>query len=326
MLKNQKLKKHLKIITLALFVVIGFYGKSLLSNESENFTKQNLPLPDSDLSTNSISSNNDQPNDFVPPVTMENDSYSEIKTNANFGAPIFQIRPNWHIDGKLIEQIKDLKTRFENGDNEAGYILAMNLRYCWHAPFDQKSFDARMQSAEDNHEVDFFIRRLEDSYEKCQGVDTTQKQRFYQIMQVTAEQGYVPTQESYSQFNAEFYMTSQDKKSLPRDEYITEQKKFIAEKLNFLSRAAEHGSLKAMAKLANMYNSQNYGEKGWVKTYAYNQVILNFTDDNALYRRYQWLIEKLTKTMTTDEIFQAQELALQLTTKINAHGTLYHIH
>lgn len=325
MLKNQKLKKHLKITTLALFVVIGFYGKSLLSNQSENFTKHNLPLPDSDASTNSISSNNDQPNDFVPPVAMENDSQSEIKTNANYGAPTFQIRPNWHIDGKLIEQIKDLKTRFENGDKEAGYILAMNLRYCWRAPVDQKGFDARMQSAEDNHEVGAFIRRLEDSYEKCQGVDTTQKQQFYQIMQATAEQGYVPAQESYSQFNAEFYMASQDKKSLPRDEYIAEQKKFIAEKLNFLSRAAEKGSLKAMTKLANMYNSQNYGEKGWIKAYAYNQAILRFTDDNVLYRRYQWYIEKLTKNMNADEIAQAQELSLQLTTTIDANGTLYHI-
>jgi hypothetical protein len=227
--------------------------------------------------------------------------------------------------GKLIEQIKDLKTRFENGDKEAGYILAMNLRYCWRAPVDQKGFDARMQSAEDNHEVGAFIRRLEDSYEKCQGVDTTQKQQFYQIMQATAEQGYVPAQESYSQFNAEFYMASQDKKSLPRDEYIAEQKKFIAEKLNFLSRAAEQGSLKAMAKLANMYNSQNYGEKGWIKAYAYNQAILRFTDDNVLYRRYQWYIEKLTKNMTADEIAQAQALSLQLTTTIDANGTLYHI-
>jgi hypothetical protein len=142
----------------------------------------------------------------------------------------------------------------------------MNLRSCWTAPYDKKDFDARIQSAEDYSDADSSIRRLKNRYEKCQGVDMTQRQQFYGVMKATAEHGYVPAQESYAQMPAEFYMTSQGNKKLPRDEYITKRDSFITEKLDFLSQAAEHCSLKAMVKLAGMYIPKPLEDAGFSKS------------------------------------------------------------
>lgn len=260
-------------------------------------------------------------------IELQHSNDESINTLSSDELPVLTqlVRPDWRIEGKLSQQIDDLARSFEQGDVKAGYILAMNLRYCWRAPYDKNDFDTRIKSVEDYSDADLSIRRLKSQYEKCQGVDSAQRQQFFDVMKATAEHGYVPAQESYAQMPAEFYMTSQGHKKLPRDEYITKRDNFITEKLGFLSQAAEHGSLKAMAKLAGMYNSQNYGGKGWIKAYAYNHAILTFTDDNTLYRRYQWYNEKLSKSMNAEEIAQAQTLSAQLTAQVNANGTLFDI-
>ena len=58
-----------------------------------------------------------------------------------------------------------LQSQFEAGDLTAGYILAMNLRYCWNSPFNQHEFDTRKQTQQETHASDAMLQHLEDKYE-----------------------------------------------------------------------------------------------------------------------------------------------------------------
>lgn len=307
----------LVIIIVTLFGYGGYYGRMLFGSPTSPADNQYIAeLASSTDSQNSISAKVPEPaSDAV---------HENIKAKTTlFATPVIQTRPNWKILGRLSEQISALKLRFENGDLVAGYILAMNLRYCWDNPLNQHDFDRRIQNEEATNASEALIQRLKSKYEKCQGVTHKQQQQFYHFMRSTAEQGFVPAQENYSQFTPEFFMSSQEHEALPRDQYIAKREQFIAEKLHFLNQAAEHGSLKAIAKLANLYYSQNYGSQGWVKAFAYNQVILAFTDNNALYQRNQWYIEKLMPSLSAQELAQAQARSEKIIHAINQNGTLY---
>lgn len=237
--------------------------------------------------------------------------------------PVLLTRSDWRINDNLSEQLIELKQRFTDGDLDAGYILAMNLKSCLRAPIDQADFELRMQEATLSNETEYYISRLEYDHKKCTGVSATQRQQYHYYLQATAQQGHVPAQEGYSNLHEEFFMKSQNFNKLPRDEYIAKRDNFIVEKLTFLETAAEHGSLKAMTTLAGLYHSQNYGSKGWIKAYAYNQAILNFTDDNVLYRRYQWYIEKQGKNMSESDMVEALALSEQIVASVQSNGTLY---
>ena len=52
------------------------------------------------------------------------------------GQMVVMHRPVWKFDGNLIVQLEKLKSAAANGDKEASYILAMNLRYCYPSPAD----------------------------------------------------------------------------------------------------------------------------------------------------------------------------------------------
>lgn len=263
----------------------------------------------------------------APPMLAERLNAIDAAKKDNEIAPLGKLRiitqPNWHISGRLSEQMSVLQSQFEAGDLTAGYILAMNLRYCWNSPFNQHEFDTRKQTQQETHASDAMLQHLEDKYEKCQGIELKQQKQFYHYMRLAAEQGFIPAKESFAQLYAEFYMTSQGHVSLPRAEYIAMREQFINTKINFLTQAAEHGSIKAMTTLAKLYYSQNYGPHGWVKAFAYNQAILAFTEDNALYQRNQWYTEKLIKSLSAQELADAQAISENIIQAIKQNGTLY---
>lgn len=234
-----------------------------------------------------------------------------------------QQRPNWRVEGNFAEQFNALNERFLAGDLIAGYQIARNLQSCQSAPTTETAYQHAINTGQALQETANYFERLSQRFAKCSGIAQSVKTQYLHYLQATAAQGFTPAQESFAHINTEFYMKYQAEQQLTREKYIAKREGFIKQKLDNLHQAAEHGSLLAIKNLANMYYSQNYGENGSIKAYAFNYVILELTDDNKLYNRYQWYQERLSQALTHEQIAHALALAQQLLDKIAINGTLY---
>lgn len=317
-----KFKKHFTRV----FIFIVLVVSAILSYFTLPLNKVVKPSLTLHENPNKITSSNTTIIQVKAPIRV--DTISEDNgpiSDSNTLTLNLKSRPQWRIDGTLVDKYPQLKERFNNGDNAAGYILAMNLRYCWSAAKNQGDFKKLTNAAIKSGESDNFINNLKRRFDKCNGVNEKEHGNFFYYMRVSSEQGFVPSQEMFGNMTAEFFMKSQHLNDLERAEYITSRDSFNQQKLLNLNTAADHGSLLAITQLASLYNSQNYGANGLVKTFANNQVILAITDDNDIYNRYQWFQERLTQKLTSEEIAQAFEFAELRMSNIHKNGTLYSI-
>jgi hypothetical protein len=93
--------------------------------------------------------------------------------------------------------------------------------------------------------------------------------------------------------------------------------------VDFLSFAAQRGSITALVKLSQLHYAQTVGQDGRLQAYAFNQMIMELTDDTGLYNRYHWFQQKAQSVFTAEEIDQALAMSEQWKSFIQANGTLY---
>ncbi|EGM75987.1 hypothetical protein Rhein_3979 [Rheinheimera sp. A13L] len=232
-------------------------------------------------------------------------------------------RPDWTLDGPLHTQLTKLKNRADQGDLQAAYSLAMNLRFCGMAPLDETDLDARLQQAYEYKDDGVAIADIKERYEFCEGINQQQRDEFYAYLESAAKAGYVPAQEEMATVTPELFMKLAGATDLERDAYIQKREDFIQLQLFLLESASQHGSIRALITLSNMHHSQKYGEHGRTKSYALNHLILELTDDNELQSRYSWFVQRRQSELTSEQIEQALALSQQWLTIIKANGTLY---
>jgi len=252
-----------------------------------------------------------------PISTIPKESYTESD------ALRYIQRDSWRLVGNLIDNYAELLERHNQGDLVASYILSVNLQYCWYAPSTQEGFDQALLEAQELGESDKYLQNLNRRFEFCHGIDKPKRDQFYQFLETASNGGYVPAQEALGRISAVTFMETQGYNDLPREQYIETRDQFIEDKIRYLESASSNGSMRAVARLANMYNSQNYGANGLMKAYAYNNVILEFTDNNKLYDRYTWFQQHLESKISQQEIEQALEISSKIIAKIRQNGTIY---
>ena len=235
-------------------------------------------------------------------------------------------RPNWKFETGLYSQLQDLQQRINEGDSQASYILALNYRYCYNAPFSQSALDAKMQELAEFSDPAIAIDQLKKKFEYCAGIDQAALPTFYSYLERAANDGYVPAQEEIGKIPAEFYMKSQGYEELKRDDYVEVRDNFTQQKMAFLTQASKHGSIKAMIRLSNMYHSQNYGANGFLKAYAINRTITELTENNEIHNRYSWLNKRLYDQLSQEEYQQAVDMSEEWLSTIKRNGTVYSAH
>ncbi len=232
-------------------------------------------------------------------------------------------RPVWKLEGNLIDQLETLKLAADNGDNEANYIIAMNLRYCYSSPADDIALEHKLEQANEFSDSELAMGRITEKYEYCSGIGKRQRNQFYRYSETAAINGSVAAQESIGSITANLFMESQGYKDLERDEFIFVRDNFIEQKIRFLEEAAQNGSIKALIRLSSLNHSQNYGPNGYVKSFAFNQLILELTKSNEIYNRFSWLQQRMHTKLTSDEIDNAYEMSEKWLKIIRTNGTLY---
>ncbi len=232
-------------------------------------------------------------------------------------------RTDWKLDRPLRTQLTRLKNLAEQGDLQAAYRLAMNLRFCGMAPLDETDLEARLQQAYQYKDDGVAIATIKERYEFCAGIELQQRDEFYAYLETAAKAGYVYAQEEMATVTPELFMQLAGATELERGAYIQKRQEFIQLQLFLLESASQHGSIKALITLSNMHHSQNYGEQGRAKSYAFNLLILELADDNELQSRYSWFVQRRQSELSPEQIEQARALSEQWLAMIKANGTLY---
>lgn len=252
-------------------------------------------------------------------------------------------RPSWTLDGTLAAQIDELTTLAQGGDNKASYILAMNLRTCFFVPTNDNVLAERLQQAYQYKDDGLAVATITERYHFCFGVDESQRRQFYRYLEAAAHNGYVPAQEMMANVTPELFLELSGDAHLEREAYIDKRDEFNQQKITLLESASHHGSLKALMRLSDMGYSQNYlpsslpsyvqsstqknaphhRELGRAQSFAFNQIILELTDDNELYSRYAKYQQNLQTQLTSEEMDQASTTAIAWLKIIRANGTLY---
>lgn len=287
-----------------------------------------------------IATNNSSNHSNTQPQTQQNSDTEEAnpaplavekelatQTNSAPAAPAEQLvvieRTDWTLDQPLQTQLARLKNRADQGDLQATYSLAMNLRFCSLAPLDETDLEERLQQAYQYKDDGVAVANIKERYEFCQGIDQQQRAEFYLYLERAAKAGYVPAQEEMATVTPEQFMQLADSTELEREAYIKKREEFIQLQLSLLESASQHGSIKALIQLSNMHHSQNYGDHGRAKSYALNLLILELTDDNELQSTYSWFVQRRESELSPEQIEQAQVLSEQWLAMIKANGSLY---
>ena len=244
-------------------------------------------------------------------------------TETQKGHLVVMLRPRWKFAGNLIAQLEKLMSAAENGDNEASYILSMNLRYCYSSPIDDIALEQQLEQAYEFSDSEVAVAKITEKYQYCAGIDQKQRTQFYSYSAAAANNGYVAAQEVIGRTTAEFFMQSQGYQDLERDEYIIIRDNFIEQKVGFLERAAQHGSISALTRLSGMNRSQKLGGNGYAKSFALNHLILELTQSNKTYDRYSRYQQKLHSQLTSEDIDEAFAMSEEWLEIIKANGTLY---
>jgi hypothetical protein len=289
---------------------------------------------------NSKESNNQFDNEQVPlvrPLDVNNESEKPLLLNegeissidstrqsaSNSEQLIFVKRPNVKIDEKLSSVIETLKLSADSGNNEAAYILAINLRTCNATPSNDIGLEEKLQQESEYNDNGAAIRKTSERYEFCAGVDANQRIQFYNYLETAAKNGYVPAQEFMATITPKQFLELNGYSGLAREELITKRGEFIEQKIIFLESASKQGSIRALTRLSKMNYSQNAGKDARIDAYSNNKIILELTDSNYLYGRYSRYQQNLESQLTPEETEQALIVSNEWLKIIKINGTLY---
>ncbi len=241
----------------------------------------------------------------------------------NDGKLVIMPRPDWALDDKLLTHVDRLVLAAQQGDSEAAYVLGMNLQNCYFVPEDDAELAERLQQAYQFNDNGVAVAENAERYDFCFGVDKPQRNQFYVYLLTAASNGYVPAQEAIAMITPEQYMQAAGYTKLERNAYVAKRSSFIQQQVDFLSSAALHGSITALVKLSQLHYAQTVGQDGRLQAYAFNQMIMELTDDTGLYNRYNWFQQRAQSDFTPEEIEQALAMSAQWLGIIQANGTLY---
>ncbi|MCH2088453.1 MAG: hypothetical protein MK175_14805 [Pseudoalteromonas sp.] len=317
---RQGVKPFLIVVLVLLFVIYIYF-----SREAAIFA------------TNSESSNDTTASQRVeaqanisatkPDTSLLADESAEQGSEANDSREfIIKNAPKWRFDGVLIDHFTELKQRAKQGDAEANYLIAQNLKYCFNAPLDAEALEATLAESYEFSDAGDTQNRVLEKYEYCQGLDLATRRSFYRYLAMAAEQGSAFAQQTFARLTPEFYMKSQFPEKLLRAEFIKNRDGFKERKTVFLEQAAKQGSEQALMSLASMYYSEQVGEHSAAKAYAINRLIMEITQNNDVYNRYAWFEQRQYPTLSDEELSIANNLFEQWLLQIKQNGTLYLMH
>lgn len=313
--KNKHIWIYLAILLVLFLFIVGYsYNPPSEGSHSAKHISDHLePLPAPPI-----------PEIIAANLTDSKDvSTQQNEAHTNDIQLIVMQRTQWKQQGQFKEHFKNLKVAAENGDIEAKYIIAANLRYCLSAPIDDNALHLKLETVAQYSDAGEAIDNTLEKFEYCTGINEIARRQFYTYLVDAAQHGSVAAQETFANLTPEFYMKSQGFETLNRGEYIKKRDTYKLQKVAFLEQAAQHGSEKALMALSDLYHSQQLTENSLANAYALNRLMMEITNNNDLYNRYAWFEQRQYPQLSADELASAQTMIEKWQSSISKNGTLY---
>ena len=253
-------------------------------------------------------------------VSVNSGTRIEVKRLVMHNLPL---RPDsaWQLLSPVAPYIDALIAMARSGNNEARYVLARNLGYCYYSPKSAPQYEQKREQALRYSDSDVAVTRIDEQYHYCSDIKPSAFEGFIDHLEASADAGFVLAQEHYGTISTDLYIKVNGLSGLERNALIARREAFENKKLLFLDRAMRVGSIKAMARLSWIASNQQ-GSHGLVEAYAINNTIMRLTDDNTLYNRYAWLNERLEQRLTQADILQALAQSQALIATVDKTRTL----
>jgi len=309
------MKKTLPLLFILFLGLVAYQYRSFIPSEPNTQITQPLQsdaepstIPAAALHAPRLST------DLLELETVKSEQTVEIVT---------QPHPEWRLNSPLAEHISQLQDAALTGDAKAAFVLGMNLLRCYNVPADEQAFAQHLQLAFDRKDNDISLSKLRESYQFCLGITMQQRSEFYPMLAGAADMGLVPAQEILTAIAPEVFMKMMAATNLSRDDYIRQRDAFIARQKDWREAAAGQGSIRALMQIGQRHYQQLDGPNGRMKAFAFQQVLLEFLDDNELYSRYSKYQQTLQQQLSAQELEQAQAISAEWIAKIRNSGTLY---
>lgn len=229
--------------------------------------------------------------------------------------------PKIQQDGRLIDKLDELIAQYKQGSLDAGYLIALNLKYCLDAPTTPEALEKLLQEHNEARH-DNYVTSEQERFTYCEGVSLATRQSHYTYLEELIDKKYPPAQEHFSNLSPP-YMLTDSFKQLSEKEKQAHYKAHWQKANQLLLESAEGGNLLAVLYLSTNYQSGYHIEKDLVKALSYNIALLDLTTDSGIHNTFSERNQKLRQSLSTTELELAIENSQNIIRKINRNGKLY---
>lgn len=193
------------------------------------------------------------------------------------------------------------------------FEIARELRLCNRVPKSDSELSLWLDDANRAGEPNEFIEDVIARYERCPK-HAAEEQNYVVLLLKAAEQGSDDAVSELWAIAEPEYFDSMDFRQLSRDELITERLAFTQKKYDLAHATALLGGEQSLERLIKGYQHFDLATHGqsYYKSVAYANFAMATTRNNDFHRKVDWIKQRLLKSMSNDELDQAQSLTEKL--------------
>ncbi len=313
-----------QLLTVFVLVILASLGYFIFAPKTDQATESEQPKP---VQIKHPKAKPEPAPEQTPKPKLTTKAAPKEKVDHSNQPLIEKTFPETELQGGLAQHLDDLIQRYENGDLDAGYVLAVNLKRCISAVSSKEALNKAYEDLDKVKTSQFFDeqRRVQakenrsQEFYYCEGVPKELTSQYFEILQNTAEQGSIAAQ---TYFVGTITPTFPEKIDHQFTDEELQQLSVIREQYyRFLENAAHQGSFRAMLRV--VVTNQPHLDNNPVKSLAYNLAILDLTTNDHTYAGHTEISNRLMAKMTPEQISQARDMSKEIIEIIRQNGTIY---
>ncbi|CAM5195228.1 hypothetical protein [Alishewanella longhuensis] len=219
------------------------------------------------------------------------------------------------VGGSGIDPVFNENFEFKNTELSTSEIfaLATELRLCKSVPKSDSELSLWLDKANSLGEPIEFIDDTVARYEQCLK-HSNEERNYMALLLNAAEQGSDDAVSLLWSIGEQEYFESFGTVQFSREERIAARVAFTQKKYDLAHKVALQGGEHSVEKLVKGYQHFDPATNGqsYYKSVAYANYTMATTRNNDLYRKVDWIKQRLLNSMSNDELEQAQMLTEKL--------------
>lgn len=215
----------------------------------------------------------------------------------------------------VIEYVSDEYFEVKNTQLSANQVfeLATELRLCKSVPKSDSELSLWLDKANSAGEPNEYIEDVIARFDQC-SKHREDEQNYIALLLIAAEQGSDDAVSLLWAIGEREYFESFGTMQFSREERIAVRVAFTQKKYELAHKVALQGGEQSLERLVKGYQHFDPATNGqsYYKSVAYANYAMTTTRNNDLYRKVDWVKQRLLNSMSNDELDQAQMLTEKL--------------